>query len=134
MKKLLSVAVLITALITTSSSYVSAKPISSLAAEEEVEIEVRAETDDMTNPKSTRPKAPRVPIFITLNDNTISWNICCGFIMVQFVDKNSGLLLHEEYVPLSSHFVYIPSYITGELIIRLYNGNSWYVGELIIIN
>ena len=131
MKKLLAIVVLITITFTTSNYYVSAKP-NSFPTEEE--IEVRPETEDMTNPKSTRPKAPRVPIFITFYDNILLWDICYDFNLVQFVDKHTGDLFLEEYVPSGSHSVSIPSYLSGDLIVRLYNGNSWYSGEFIINN
>lgn len=124
MKKLLSITIFSLVFINSLNACILPFQYSSPTEED---IIVKSELEATSNDGTDRPKAPRAPIYLTLHSDTITWSDVYSFSFVQLIDSNTGEILYE--VSVSSCCVYIPSYLTGNFIIRLYNGISWYSGE-----
>ena len=77
------------------------------------------------NPK---PKTPSQPIIISTIGNTVSWNELYSFEWIQILDAETDAILFNADISTEETSVVIPSYISGEVVIRLFNGNVWYRG------
>ncbi len=81
-----------------------------------------------TNGGNPKPKTPSRPLQLFLSDNMISWNETESVEYVQILDTTAEILLFSYEVSTEDTFVNIPSYVQGDVILRLYNGNVWYRG------
>ena len=87
----------------------------------------RPQTESLNNPI---PKMPPRPVLLNVSGHSISWDSSISFEEIQVIDSDLETIVYSSFVEITSNEVILPSILEGNFIIRLYNGNVWYRGNI----
>lgn len=76
------------------------------------------------------PKMPPRPVLLNVSGHSISWDNSILFEEIQVVVSDLETIVYSSSVEISSNEVILPSFLEGDFIIRLCNGNVWYRGNI----
>lgn len=76
------------------------------------------------------PKMPPRPVLLNVSGHSISWDSSIAFEEIQVIDSDLETIVYSSFVEITSNEVILPSILEGNFIIRLYNGNVWYRGNI----
>lgn len=88
--------------------------------------------DSSSDGGNPRPKLPARPITIFIDSNEISWMDGNNFCYYQLLDTDNESIVYEDSINPGIYSVTIPAPLTGNYILRIYNGNIWYRGDISI--